>query len=207
MSTSKRTNRFRRHRSLDLRAVKQIKKTDLQIINEDSSSNCKWTEQYIYETRRNLEQLSDELEKISGPDFRKFLMSRLDPYIIDFRMDSSRPLVCDKCNDIVLMSNCTTCDSCHSFYCNKRCTDFICNNSCKFCKDVRNICSICLQRSISCQICKCIICRDCLHTHIKQFKTCKCHNNDNDNINVKIVCRHHKSRSKALKCNHCKKRK
>ncbi len=183
--------KVRRHRSLDLRSANIIRKT---MQHETNYANCT-DSSAVLEHRALVEKMCDEFEKMNGgSEYRKFLISRLDPYIIDMKMDSARPIVCDGCSSIVAISGCITCDSCHSFYCHNNCRNIgqpgiMSTNQCFLCGPSRNMCNKCQLRSRKCRVCYKSICDECTENNPDQVKICK----------GAIECINH-AKSKRMKC-------
>jgi hypothetical protein len=188
------SSRVRRHRSLDLRLTKQIRKktvtpTRLDTIQrfdrkdndelDSISGDCKLDLKYIYsdveldDRRLQLERLCDEFENMNdGSAFRRFLMSRLDSYIVDMKMHSARPVLCDNCGHIVIISSCKTCDMCLSFYC-RECAviNFTREEKCCFCEDNRTTCDSCVRHFSKCSLCGTKVCKECVQSKTRKSKS------------------------------------
>lgn len=185
-------SRFRRHRSLDLRTTKHIQK------NIQSPLSHIYSELELEAQQHQIEKLCDEFEKMNdGSAYRRFLMSRLQPYIVDIKMNSARPILCDKCENIVTVSSCKTCDLCLSFYCHECVlSNFTrADDNCCFCGENRNVCNTCIQQFTKCSLCTTRICTECAQTNV--VRKCKC--------GKKIYCRKCNLSSKHKpKCSSCK---
>ncbi len=184
---------LRRHRSFDLRITKQIQKKPV------TAPVFIYSDTELHERRQQLERLCDEFEKMNdGSAYRRFLMSRLDPYIIDVKMDGARPVVCDKCARIIPISSCKTCDMCLSFYCKDQCelTYFTTDQGCCFCGEFRSLCDLCVKKCVKCSVCTHLMCEDCIENKINTIRKCKCAK--------KIHCGTTSECNKKTKCKDCK---
>ena len=189
---------LRRHRSLDLRVTKQIQKKPVSSSSPDEAFVI-YSDIELHERRQQLERLCDEFEKMNdGSAYRRFLMSRLDPYIIDVKMDDARPVLCDKCARIIPISSCKTCDTCLSFHCKDQCalTHFTKDQGCCFCGEFRSSCDLCVKKFVKCSLCTSLMCRDCVENKINTIRKCKC--------GKKIYCGSTSKCNKKPKCKDCK---